>query len=71
MASKLIRKVISTSNAPKAAGPYRYSVNVFYGCFKIKMILRVTVISIFCSQAIVADRTIYVAGQLGLDPKVF
>ena len=23
MASKLIRKVISTSNAPKAAGPYR------------------------------------------------
>ena len=43
MASKLIRKVISTPKAPKAAGPY--------------------------SQAIVADRTIYVAGQLGLDPK--
>ena len=27
-------------------------------------------LSIFCSQAIVADRTIYVAGQLGMDPKV-
>ncbi|XP_028399514.1 2-iminobutanoate/2-iminopropanoate deaminase-like [Dendronephthya gigantea] len=43
MASRLIRRVISTPNAPKAGGPY--------------------------SQAIVADRTIYVAGQLGLDPK--
>ncbi|XP_046858485.1 2-iminobutanoate/2-iminopropanoate deaminase-like [Xenia sp. Carnegie-2017] len=43
MASKLIRKVISTPNAPKAAGPY--------------------------SQAIVANGTVYVAGQLGLNPK--
>lgn len=43
MASKLNRRVISTPNAPKAAGPY--------------------------SQAIVADRTIYVAGQVGVDPK--
>ena len=48
MASKLIRKVISTSNAPKAAGPYRYSVNVFDGCFK--MILRDCYINILQSS---------------------
>ncbi|XP_054446286.1 2-iminobutanoate/2-iminopropanoate deaminase [Pteronotus mesoamericanus] len=41
--SSLIRKVISTTRAPGAIGPY--------------------------SQAVLVDRTIYVSGQLGLDPK--
>ncbi|XP_028985474.1 2-iminobutanoate/2-iminopropanoate deaminase-like isoform X2 [Betta splendens] len=38
----LIRRIISTANAPAAIGPY--------------------------SQAVVVDRTVYVSGQLGMDP---
>ncbi|XP_019383527.1 PREDICTED: ribonuclease UK114 [Gavialis gangeticus] len=38
----LVRKIISTTTAPAAMGPY--------------------------SQAVLVDRTMYVAGQLGLDP---
>ncbi|XP_006104212.1 2-iminobutanoate/2-iminopropanoate deaminase [Myotis yumanensis] len=40
--SSLIRKVISTTKAPAAIGPY--------------------------SQAVLVDRTLYISGQLGLDP---
>nr|KAF6426791.1 reactive intermediate imine deaminase A-like protein [Molossus molossus] len=40
--ASLIRKVISTTKAPGAIGPY--------------------------SQAVLVDRTIYVSGQVGLDP---
>nr|KAF6300849.1 reactive intermediate imine deaminase A-like protein [Myotis myotis] len=40
--SSLIRKVISTTKAPKAIGPY--------------------------SQAVLVDRTLYISGQLGMDP---
>ncbi|KYO29395.1 2-iminobutanoate/2-iminopropanoate deaminase [Alligator mississippiensis] len=38
----LVRKIISTTTAPAAMGPY--------------------------SQAVLVDRTMYVAGQLGMDP---
>ncbi|XP_048452296.1 2-iminobutanoate/2-iminopropanoate deaminase isoform X1 [Rhincodon typus] len=38
----LVRRIISTSKAPGAIGPY--------------------------SQAVVVDRTMYISGQLGLDP---
>ncbi|XP_034466263.1 2-iminobutanoate/2-iminopropanoate deaminase-like isoform X2 [Hippoglossus hippoglossus] len=38
----LIRRIISTSRAPAAIGPY--------------------------SQAVVVDRTVYISGQLGMDP---
>lgn len=40
--SSLIRKVISTTKAPGAIGPY--------------------------SQAVLVDRTIYISGQIGMDP---
>lgn len=40
--SSLIRRVISTTKAPAAIGPY--------------------------SQAVLVDRTLYISGQLGLDP---
>ncbi|XP_055766842.1 2-iminobutanoate/2-iminopropanoate deaminase-like isoform X1 [Salvelinus fontinalis] len=40
--SKIIRKIINTTKAPAAIGPY--------------------------SQAVVVDRTMYVSGQLGMDP---
>nr|ACM09640.1 Ribonuclease UK114 [Salmo salar] len=40
--SSIIRKIINTSKAPAAIGPY--------------------------SQAVVVDRTMYVSGQLGMDP---
>lgn len=43
MASKIIRKVVSTPKAPAAIGPY--------------------------SQAVQAGSTLYISGQLGLDPK--
>jgi len=43
MSSKIIRKVIATSKAPAAIGPY--------------------------SQAVQAGNTLYISGQLGLDPK--
>ncbi|XP_035287070.1 2-iminobutanoate/2-iminopropanoate deaminase isoform X2 [Anguilla rostrata] len=39
--SAIVRKVINTSSAPAAIGPY--------------------------SQAVVADRTMYISGQLGMD----
>ncbi|XP_059502242.1 2-iminobutanoate/2-iminopropanoate deaminase isoform X1 [Stegostoma tigrinum] len=42
MMAALVRRVISTSKAPGAIGPY--------------------------SQAVVVDRTMYISGQLGLDP---
>merc|ERR1712212_1352215 len=40
--SALIRRIISTTKAPAAIGPY--------------------------SQAVVVDRTMYISGQLGMDP---
>uniref|UniRef100_A0A8C7JZC7 Reactive intermediate imine deaminase A homolog n=1 Tax=Oncorhynchus kisutch TaxID=8019 RepID=A0A8C7JZC7_ONCKI len=40
--SSIIRKIINTTKAPAAIGPY--------------------------SQAVVVDRTMYVSGQLGMDP---
>ncbi|KAK6325952.1 2-iminobutanoate/2-iminopropanoate deaminase [Coregonus clupeaformis] len=40
--SAIIRKIINTTKAPAAIGPY--------------------------SQAVVVDRTMYVSGQLGMDP---
>ncbi|XP_047488857.1 2-iminobutanoate/2-iminopropanoate deaminase-like [Penaeus indicus] len=43
MASKIVRKVISTSKAPAAIGAY--------------------------SQAVQGGNTLYISGQLGLDPK--
>ncbi|KAG7170291.1 2-iminobutanoate/2-iminopropanoate deaminase-like [Homarus americanus] len=43
MASKILRKVISTPKAPAAIGPY--------------------------SQAVQAGNTLYVSGQLGMDPQ--
>ncbi|KAK7078286.1 hypothetical protein SK128_023941 [Halocaridina rubra] len=43
MASKVVRRVIATPNAPAAIGPY--------------------------SQAVQAGNTLYVSGQLGMDPK--
>ncbi|VEL42522.1 unnamed protein product [Protopolystoma xenopodis] len=45
--SRLVKKVITTSNAPKAIGPYRYKR----------------------SQAVAVNGTLYLSGQLGLDPK--
>ncbi|KAB7505828.1 Ribonuclease [Armadillidium nasatum] len=57
--SKIIRKVISTSRAPAAIGPYRFICQKFFIANNFSP----------GSQAVQAGNLLFISGQLGLDPK--
>lgn len=59
--SKIIKKIISTKTAPQPVAPYRYLLN--HG---LQLSLEYKK-NLFFSQAVVADRTVYVSGCLGLN----
>ncbi|XP_075438774.1 2-iminobutanoate/2-iminopropanoate deaminase-like isoform X1 [Ascaphus truei] len=63
----LIRRIISTTKAPAAIGPYRSGCASEY-CFFPCLPRGVVDQEQCCSQAVVVDKTMYVSGQLGMDP---
>lgn len=64
--SRIIRKLISTSNAPQPVAPYKYyNLRSKQLNFNLNWISKIFLIR--NSQAVVADRTVYVSGCLGLD----